>query len=109
MVGIHFAHRIGAAIVSLLVVATAARIAFAYREDRGWLLLAALLILLLVLQVTLGATIVWTRKAVLPTTAHVAIGAALLAASLVAALRCRRRRAASEMWIAEPIAERAHA
>jgi heme a synthase len=109
MVGIHFAHRVGAAIVSLLVLATAARIVFTYRDDGGWLLLAVLLVLLLILQVTLGATIVWTRKAVLPTTAHVTIGAALLGASLVAALRCRRRRAASEVWIAEPIAERAHA
>ena len=109
MVGIHFAHRVGAAIVSLLVLATAARIVFAYGDDRAWLLLAALLVLFVVLQVTLGATIVWTRKAVLPTTAHVAFGAALLGASLVAALRCRRRQPAPEVWIAEPIGERVHA
>jgi cytochrome c oxidase assembly protein subunit 15 len=108
-VGIHFAHRVGAAIVSVLVLATAARIAVAYRDDPGWLLLSLLLVLLLVVQVTLGASIVWTRKAVLPTTAHVAIGAALLGASLVAALRCRRSGAVSELWIAEPIAERAPA
>ena len=69
-VGIHFAHRVGAAIVSVLVLATAARIAVAYRDDPGWLLLSLLLVLLLVVQVTLGASIVWTRKAVLPTTAH---------------------------------------
>jgi cytochrome c oxidase assembly protein subunit 15 len=107
-VGIHFAHRVGAAIVSVLVVATAARIVFVHRYGE-WLLLAVLLVLLLALQVTLGATIVWTHKAVLPTTAHVAIGAALLGVSLVAALRCRRRRAASEVWIADLVGERAHA
>ena len=51
---------------------------------------AVLLIALVTAQVMLGAFIVWTRKAAVPTTAHVATGAAVLATSLVLALRAYR-------------------
>src|SRR5207249_10739140 len=39
-------------------------------------LLAATLV---IVQVGLGASVIWTRRAVVPTTAHLAVGAALLA------------------------------
>ena len=108
-VGVHFAHRVGAVLVAILVLATAARILQAHRDDSRRVRLVLLLVALLALQGTLGATIIWTRKAVLPTTAHVAVGAALLATSLVLTLRGRRARTPSEAWFARPIGERASA
>ena len=108
-VGIHFAHRAGALLVALLVLATAARAFQARRADPRRTRLALLLVLLLGIQLTLGATIIWSRKAVLPTTAHVAVGAALLATSLVLALRCHRARESSQAWMAGAVAQRAHA
>ncbi len=50
---------------------------------------------LLALQIGLGAATVLTGKAILPTTAHVACGAAVLATSLVLTLRAHRRGAAA--------------
>ncbi len=108
-IGIHFAHRIGAVVVATLVLTTAARSLLLHRKDSRRMSPALLLVFLLVLQVTLGASIIWTRKAVLPTTAHVAVGAALLATSVVLALRGWRARAPAASWVPGPIAERAHA
>jgi hypothetical protein len=49
---------------------------------------------LVLLQLTLGAVTIWTRRMVLPMTAHVAVGAAVLATSVVIALRAVRLTAA---------------
>src|SRR5207245_9289874 len=99
-VAIHFAHRAGALLVAALVLAPAAPVFQVRRADRRSTHLALLLVALLGIQLTLGATIIWSRKAVLPTTAHVALGAALLATSLVLALRSHRARASSQAWMA---------
>ena len=88
-VAIHFAHRVGAVVVTGLVVWTAWRVRAVPALARA----AAVAVALVALQVALGALTIWTTKAVLPTTAHVAGGAALLAATLVCALRARRRAA----------------
>jgi len=48
---------------------------------------ALALVLLLMLQISLGALTIWSGRAVLPTTSHVAIGAAVLATSLTLAIR----------------------
>ena len=45
----------------------------------------------LIAQVTLGALTIWTRKSVIPTTLHVAVGASILATSLTLTLRGFRR------------------
>src|SRR5438132_742659 len=45
---------------------------------------------LVVVQVALGASIIWTRRAVVPTTSHVALGAALLATCFALTLRAAR-------------------
>jgi cytochrome c oxidase assembly protein subunit 15 len=113
-VAIHFAHRAWALVVTSLAIWTSARV---LTRRRGEPLLARpvlLMISLLAAQITLGALTVWTRKAVLPTTAHVACGAALLATSLVLSLRSRRlpeRRASrgiiSPAVSTEPIGSRA--
>jgi len=106
-VAIHFAHRVGAVIVSGLALATAARIFQAHRRDPRRVRPAILLLVLVVIQLSLGASIIWTRKAALPTTAHVAVGAAILAVSLVLGLRSRRVRDASPQWAAPPLPQRA--
>lgn len=87
---IHFAHRVGALVVSCMVVWSAGRVLTRHRDDRNVTRPALLALALLATQVMLGALTIWTRKAVLPTTAHVAVGAALLATTLVLALRARR-------------------
>ncbi|MFQ5700363.1 MAG: heme A synthase [Acidobacteriota bacterium] len=86
-VAIHFAHRLGAVLIAVLVGVAAHRI-LRHHPAESLLVRPALLIIALVsVQITLGATVIWTGKAVLPTTSHVACGAGLLAASLVLALR----------------------
>ncbi len=90
-VEIHFAHRVGAVAIAALVLTTTAIALSAYRDRLDLRRPALLLLLLLALQITLGALTISTQKAVFPTTAHVAVGAALLATSLVLTLRSRVR------------------
>jgi cytochrome c oxidase assembly protein subunit 15 len=84
---IHFAHRAGAAIVAAMIVWTFSRIARSYSDSRLLFRPALSMLILLVIQVTLGALTVWTAKAVIPTTAHVATGALVLGTSLLLTLR----------------------
>jgi heme a synthase len=86
-VDINFAHRCGALVVSLLVIWTSARVVRSYSAERPLRNSAILMLALLALQVSLGAVTIWTARAVLPTTAHVAIGAAVLGASLAVTIR----------------------
>jgi cytochrome c oxidase assembly protein subunit 15 len=108
-VAIHFAHRVGAVIVSGLALATAARVFAAHRDDPRWVRPILWLLVLVAIQVSLGASIIWSRKAVLPTTAHVAVGAAILAVSLVLTLRSRRTREDAAESTAGPLPQRASA
>jgi cytochrome c oxidase assembly protein subunit 15 len=87
-VAVHFAHRVGA----VLVLAAVARLALrARRSGSPRLSLAAWLALsLVVVQVGLGAATVLSGRAVVPTTAHVAVGAAVLGACWLATLRAFR-------------------
>ena len=83
---INFAHRCGALIVTIMIATTALRVLSTQSDP--WLRRPALgLIALLILQITLGAFAVWTGLAVIPTTAHVATGAAVLGTSLLLAIR----------------------
>ncbi len=106
---IHFAHRVGALVVASLIVATAARVEREHRRDPSLRRPARALLALVALQIALGGTIIWTRRAVLPTTTHVAVGAAILATSLVLALRSRRHAASHAAWVADAAAQRASA
>jgi heme a synthase len=108
-VAIHFAHRVGAVIVSCLAFATAGRVLAANRDDPRRVRPALWLLMLVTIQISLGASIVWSRKSVLPTTAHVAVGAAILAASLVLALRSHGARDASPESVGDPRTKRASA
>jgi len=89
-IAIHFAHRVWALIVVAIAVMVSVRV---MSRHRGASLLVRPVMLLWILvpaQVALGAMAVWTGKSVVPTTAHVACGAAILATSLVLALRSFR-------------------
>jgi cytochrome c oxidase assembly protein subunit 15 len=87
-VAVHFAHRVGALFV-LGAVAWMASAAFRARDTR-FRGPAALVMALVSIQIALGAAAVLTAKAVTPTTAHVATGAAVLGACWWIALRARR-------------------
>ena len=87
---IHFVHRLGAVVVTLCVGWSVSRVLRHYRAEALLLRPALLLAGLVLVQLTLGALTIWTRRAVLPMTAHVAVGAAVLATSLVLMLRAWR-------------------
>jgi len=90
---IHFAHRIGALAVTLAVGATVIHVLRHCPELRRLALLAAALV---VVQITLGASVIWTRRAVVPTTSHLAVGAALLATCVALTLHATRLGARSK-------------
>lgn len=90
-IAIHFSHRVGALIVTMAV---GLLLVLVLRRCRGdaWIVRPALLLGALVLtQIALGGLTIWSAKGVIPTTAHVATGAATWATSVLLALRCWRR------------------
>src|SRR6266853_1525777 len=87
---INFAHRCGAVVVTAMVLWTVARVIGTHREVASLRRPALGLFLLLVMQICLGALTIWSGRSVLPTTSHVAIGAAVLATSLTLTLRAYR-------------------
>jgi cytochrome c oxidase assembly protein subunit 15 len=86
-VQVHFAHRVGAVVVLIAVLAVVTAVLRHHRDDRRLVRLAALAAGLVALQITLGALIIWTARAVVPTTLHLVVGAGLLASSLAITLR----------------------
>jgi len=85
-VAVAFAHRVGAVVVSLLVIWTATR-AF---KTAGFQKIAITALCLLVFQIILGGLTILSGKAVIPTTLHVAVGAVLLATHVVLVLQAYR-------------------
>ena len=86
-IAVNFAHRCGAVVVTAMVLWTAARTLQHYREEPALCRPARGLLALLALQIGLGAATVLSRRAVIPTTSHVAVGAAVLATCLALTLR----------------------
>lgn len=82
-----YAHRVGALVAGVVVAWTALRTLWRAEGGSFVLVPAALLLALLGLQVFLGALTIWSLRAVVPTTLHVATGSLLLATSLVLAVR----------------------
>jgi cytochrome c oxidase assembly protein subunit 15 len=95
-IAIHFSHRLGALIVTILAIWMIARIVRNYRQEKKLLRPALLLAVAITIQITLGAFTIWTQKAVVIATAHVATGALILGTSLVLALRVYRLLAVKE-------------
>ena len=91
-IGIHFAHRVGAAAVTAIVFATASRV-LAHHWGRTELTRPAMLLVgLLLLQIGLGAWTALSGKHVAVNTAHVTAGSLVLATAAVLALRAHRWR-----------------
>jgi cytochrome c oxidase assembly protein subunit 15 len=99
-VAIHFAHRLWALVVAALIAVVVVRVMKAPGGGRALKVPALLMAALAAAQIALGAVTVLSAKAVVPTTAHVATGAALLATSLVLTLRAWPRAAAPGSLIA---------
>lgn len=91
-VAVHFAHRIGALLVTAAILATAAHVWFHHRARRELVRPATLLVLFVLTQVTLGAFVIWSGLQPIINTAHVVNGALVLATSLVLTLRSFRCR-----------------
>jgi heme a synthase len=89
-IAINFIHRCGAVVVTCFVGWTVARVLASHRDQPQLRRPALALILLLTAQICLGAITIWSRRAVLPTTSHVAIGAAVLVTSLALTIRAWR-------------------
>ncbi len=88
-VAIHFLHRLvalGVLLTTVLLVRACRRSGLADLTRPAWALL-----LLVVVQIALGAATVLTAKGPIVTTFHVATGAAILALTWFVALRARRR------------------
>jgi cytochrome c oxidase assembly protein subunit 15 len=91
-IAIHFAHRVGAVLVTAGVFATAGHV-FYHHRNRPELRRPALLLTLLVLvQGTLGAFVVLSGLQPVINTAHVVNGALVLGTSVVLTLRTFRAR-----------------
>jgi len=84
---IHFLHRVGAVVVTVAIAWTVVRVLKAFGAEPSLRRPALVLAGLLLVQWVLGASTIWTQRAVTPMTAHVAVGAAVLAMSVLLALR----------------------
>ena len=91
-IAIHFAHRVGAATVTVLIGATTGHVFFHHARRAELRRPAILLLVLLVLQITLGAITVLGNKPFIINSLHVVNGALVLVTSLVLTLRAHRSR-----------------
>jgi cytochrome c oxidase assembly protein subunit 15 len=91
-IAIHFAHRVGAVIVTAMVLATAGHVLYHHRRRHVLARPAVALIGLVALQVTLGALTVLSRKHYIINSLHVVNGGLALVTSLVLTLRAYRGR-----------------
>jgi cytochrome c oxidase assembly protein subunit 15 len=90
-IAVHFIHRVGAVVILGLVAFLMVRVARRARGERGLTGPTLALAALTALQILLGGAIVWSSRAVLPNTAHVVVGASILATSVVLALNAWRK------------------
>lgn len=86
-IALHFAHRVGALVVTAAIIATAAYVRRRHRAETALGRPAFLMVLLVAVQVSLGGFVVLTGLQPGVNTAHLVNGALLLATSLVLTLR----------------------
>jgi cytochrome c oxidase assembly protein subunit 15 len=91
-IAVHFAHRVGALVVTLGICATAAYVWSRHPRRRELTRPAVLLVALVVVQVTLGALTVLSQRDPWINSVHVVCGALVLTTSLVLTLRSWRER-----------------
>ena len=91
-IAVHFAHRVGAALVTISVFATVGHIWYHHRARPELMRPVSLISGLVVVQVTLGALTVLTKRDVWINSVHLVCGALVLATSIVITLRSFRVR-----------------
>jgi cytochrome c oxidase assembly protein subunit 15 len=91
-VAIHFAHRAGALVVTVLILVMFSMIWLRHRHRSELMRPAVLLVAAVGAQVTLGALVVLSRRQPVINTLHVATGAIVLGTALVLTLRVYRVR-----------------
>ena len=91
-IAIHYAHRVGAVLVTALALATVGHVLYHHRGRVELRRPSLLLLALLTVQITLGALTVLTGKHYVINSLHVVTGAMVLATSLVLTLRAFRPR-----------------
>lgn len=89
-IGLHYAHRVGALLVLILLSWTLTRVFRRHIELDALTRPAFALALLVVAQISLGGAVVLTGRVVWVNTLHVAVGASLLASSLILSLHAAR-------------------
>jgi len=91
-IAVHFAHRVGALLVTTAIVATSAHVWYRHGRRRELARPATLLVVFVGVQITLGAFVVWSGLQPVINTAHVVNGALVLGTSVVLTLRSFRIR-----------------
>lgn len=91
-IAVHFAHRVGAVIVTTAILATAGHVWFHHRHRPELVRPATLVVLFVLTQITLGALVIWSGLQPIVNTAHVVNGALVLGTSLALTLRAFRCR-----------------
>ncbi len=86
-VGIHYAHRVGALVVVSLTVWLLVTALSRFRAHGSIIRPTVLLTTLLVIQISLGAAVIWMFKAPVPTSMHVLNGAAILGTAVWMSVR----------------------
>jgi cytochrome c oxidase assembly protein subunit 15 len=95
-IAVHFSHRVGALLVALSVLATCAHILYHHAGRKGLTRPAGVILVLVAVQITLGALTVLTRRDVWINSFHLVCGALVLASSIVITLRSWRVTFASD-------------
>jgi len=90
-IAMNFAHRIGALVVTIAILATSAHVLYHDRGRRELVRPAMLLLAFVAVQITLGALVIWSGKDPVINSVHVVNGAAVLGTSLVLTLRSWKR------------------
>jgi cytochrome c oxidase assembly protein subunit 15 len=91
-IGVHFAHRAMAAVITILAIRYAWHLRRAHGNRRELMVPAGILLLAIAAQITLGALVVLTGKQPIVNTIHVATGAIVFATTVVLTLRSYRAR-----------------
>ena len=86
-IAIHFAHRVGALLILIFITWNLISVLKNYKGQSKITQPSILLMLLVLIQITLGAFTVWTKTAVAVATLHVITGAIILGTSLTLTLR----------------------
>lgn len=85
---IHFLHRMCAIAVSIGIVGLFVKVVQFYRDKSKLLLPVILLLVLLAIQITLAAYVIWSLRNPMITTFHVWVGALMLGIAIFFSLRC---------------------